>query len=214
MSGRALLCLVTDRHAVRGELCAAVREAVSAGVDRVQIRERELGDRAALEHARAVADAARRGAGERGGTVEIIINRRVDIAIAIQADGVHLGFDAMSPADARALLGPDRAIGVSTHAAAEVASAPSAVDYAHLAPIFDPLSKASERPALGTDALARAAEQAVAVIAQGGISADNAGEVLAAGASGVAVTGSILLAESPGRAAGALRDALDSAIGG
>ena len=83
--------------------------------------------------------------------------------------------------------------------------------YAHLAPIFDPLSKPAERPALGTTALAEACRRAQRpVLAQGGITAENARACLDAGAAGIAVTGEILMADDPARAARALREALSS----
>jgi thiamine-phosphate diphosphorylase len=201
---------VTDRAAGRGELAAAVEAAVAAGVDLVQVRERALEGKALLEHVDALLAAARRGAAARGGSVAVVVNRRVDVALAAGADGVHLGFDAMAPADARALAGRDAWVGVSTHAPeAVLALGPAAVTYAHLAPIFAPLSKAAERPALGLDALRRAAAGPVPLLAQGGISASRAAACLRAGAAGVAVTGAILLAPDPGAAARALREALD-----
>jgi thiamine-phosphate pyrophosphorylase len=203
---------VTDRAAARGDLAAAVEAAVAAGVDLVQVRERALGGKALLAHVEALLAAARRGAAARGGAVRVVVNRRVDVALAAGADGVHLGFDAMAPEDARALLGPDAWVGVSAHAAEEVLGlAPAALSYAHLAPVFAPLSKAAERPALGLDALRRACAGPLPVLAQGGISAANAAACLRAGAAGVAVTGAILLADEPDAAARALRAALDGA---
>src|SRR4029453_17763420 len=153
----------------------------------------------------------RRGAQARGGGVRVVVNRRVDVALAAGADGAHLGFDAMDADTARRLLDPGAWIGVSAHSAEEVlALDPACVSYAHLAPIFDPLSKAAERPALGLDALRAAATGAVPVLAQGGISAGNAAECLRAGAAGVAVTGAILLAGAVAAATKALREALDA----
>lgn len=189
-----------------------MEQAVAAGVDWVQIRERALEGRALLVHAEAVAAAARRGAAARGGPVRILVNRRADVALALGADGVHLGYDAVSPTAARRLLGPGRPIGVSAHAAPEVvAAARAGADYAHLAPIFPPRSKPPARPALGPALLAAAAAAGIAVLAQGGIDPERARSALAAGAAGVAVTGAILLAERPGHAAAALRAALDAA---
>lgn len=197
-----------DREAAGPRLAAAVRAAVAAGVDLVQLRERRLDGAQLLAHARTVDAAARRGARDAGRAVRVVVNRRVDIALAIGADGVHLGFDAMSVPDARRLLGPAALVGISAHSASEVAAAQGA-DYAHLAPIFEPLSKHSTRPALGVDAIALAAQSGTPVVAQGGITAANAGEVRRAGALGVAVTGAILLADDVTNATRALRSALD-----
>jgi thiamine-phosphate pyrophosphorylase len=131
------------------------------------------------------------------------------VALAIGADGVHLGFDAMDAAAARRLLGPEALVGVSCHSADEARAARGA-SYAVLAPIRAPLSKPSARPPLGLDAL-RAAAGGPPLLAQGGIDARTAAAAVAARAAGVAVTGAILLAADPGRAAAEIRSALDSA---
>jgi len=150
------------------------------------------------------------------------------VAIALAAElrgspgaprvGVHLGFDAPPLTRAReafaALAGAPGPIGVAAHAPGEVAAAAAAgADYAHLAPIFDPLSKPRERPALGVEALGEAARRRAGfrVLAQGGIDAAGAALALRAGARGVAVTGAILSAADPGAAAAALRATLDAA---
>jgi thiamine-phosphate pyrophosphorylase len=189
-----------------------VEAAVHAGVDWVQVRERELEGAALLELAEAIAEAARAGARARGGAARVIVNRRVDVALATGADGVHLGFDGMEPERARRLLGRDALVGVSFHAPEEVRRARGA-SYAHLAPVFAPFSKPAWRPPLGLSALAEATRggpDGLPVLAQGGIDAGSAAAAVAAGAAGVAVTGAILQAEDPGAAAAALRRALDS----
>jgi thiamine-phosphate pyrophosphorylase len=194
-------------------LAAAVAAAVSGGVDWVQIRDRSLPGKDLLELADKVIGAARSAAEARGGALRILVNRRLDVALAAGADGVHLGFDAMDPRRARALLGAGRLVGVSTHGVAEVRAAGRAgADYVHLAPIFAPLSKASSRPPLGLDVLAAARTAGPVVLAQGGLDPEHAGAALAAGAAGVAVTGAILGAPDPARAARALRAALDAAL--
>jgi len=201
---------VVDREVAGPALARAVEAAVAAGVDQVQVRERRLAGARMLSHAREIAAAARRGAQESGRAVRVIVNRRADIALAIAADGLHLGFDAMEIIDARRLLGPRACIGVSTHSVAEVAAAMGA-DQVHLAPIFTPLSKPGTRPALGLEAIAAAARTGVPVLAQGGITARSAGDACRAGAAGVAVTGAILLAEDVTSATRALRVALNQA---
>lgn len=207
---------------------ATIAAAVAAGVDWVQLRERGLAGRPLLAWACAARDAARAGLAQRragdgpGGALRVLVNRRVDIALAAAADGVHLGFDALDVVRARALLAldeseapPGRAgqlLGVSAHAVGELpGAARDGADYAHLAPIFAPLSKPAERPALGLGALAQSRGAGIPVLAQGGIDADNAGAAIRAGAAGVAVTGAVLHSSDPGAAAHALRRALDTA---
>jgi thiamine-phosphate pyrophosphorylase len=141
-----------------------------------------------------------------------VVNRRLDVALSIGAGGAHLGFDALGVADARTLLGAEAMLGVSTHSLAEVeAAARAGADYVHLAPVFEPLSKRGTRPPLGPGAVRAASRCGVRVIAQGGVRERNARELVEAGAAGLAVTGAILMADDPGRAAQALRDALDPA---
>ena len=205
--GRPILCLVVDRGSTAHGLVDAVAEAVAGGVDWVQIRDRELEGGPWLAWAEELAAAARNQSPD----VRVVVNRRADVALAIGADGLHLGFDAMTPPAARKLLGNDILVGVSTHEVAEIeALDPGLVDYVHLAPIHDPLSKAASRPALGPEAVARA--PGLPVIAQGGLHADNCAEVIRAGAAGIAVTGTILAAERPRQASERLRSALDQSV--
>jgi thiamine-phosphate pyrophosphorylase len=178
--------------------------AVAGGVDWIQVRARELEGEALLDHV----DEIRRAAGHRA---RVLVNRRVDVALAAKADGVHLGFDSMPPEAARELLGRDALIGIATHQPEELPEAAGkSLSYAHLAPIFPPLSKASSRPPLGLAALQEAARHGVPVLAQGGIAADNARACIEAGAAGIAVTGSILASADPTGATAALREALDA----
>jgi thiamine-phosphate pyrophosphorylase len=177
-------------------------------VDRVQVRDRELEGGALLALTDDVMAAARRGSANRLEPARVLVNRRADVALAAGADGVHLGFDAMGVSTARSVLGEDALIGCSTHAPDEIAAEPG-LDYVHLAPIFDPLSKPVERPALGLDALGAAARRGVPVIAQGGIDTARARATIEAGAAGVAVTGAVLMCEDPGAAAREIREALD-----
>ncbi len=146
--------------------------------------------------------------GASGRALRVIVNRRADAALAIGADGVHLGFDAMDAASARRLLGPECLVGVSVHGAAELPV--SGASYAQLAAVFAPRSKAASRPALGLAELKAAARCGLPVLAQGGVEAGRVAPLLAAGAAGVAVTGAILMAADPGAAAAALRATLDA----
>ncbi|HKE10937.1 MAG TPA: thiamine phosphate synthase [Myxococcota bacterium] len=214
---------MTDRALARGPLEDVVSQAVAEGVDWVQVREKDLTGGPLLELSQRVARAARRGAqapGRSAAPVRVMVNRRSDVALALgpgtdvlpedRIDGVHLGFDGVGPTEARRLLGPAAWIGASCHTAPEVRAACEAgANYLQLAPIFPPNSKAARGPTLGLPALAAGAACGLPVLAQGGIHAENAREVLAAGAAGVAVTGAIFMAADPGKAAGALRRALD-----
>lgn len=205
-SERPLLCLVTDRRACRGPLTEAVAAAVAGGVDWVQIREKDLPGAALLALCEEVAAAARRVRPE----VRVLVNRRCDVALAAALDGVHLGFDAVSPLVARRLLGAECLVGASTHAAGELdGAARTRLSYAQIAPIFAPLSKPAGRAPLGLGALRSAS--GFPMLAQGGVEASNAAACIRAGAAGVAVTGAILLAEAPEAAAAALRHSLDDA---
>ncbi|MFP6639565.1 MAG: thiamine phosphate synthase [Myxococcota bacterium] len=203
-----MLCLVVDRTASRLPLMEAVTAAVAGGIDWIQLRDRNLGGADWLEWAREVTEAVRAIRPE----VEILVNRRLDVALTLRAQGAHLGFDAVSPATARALLGKAARIGASVHDLDEVAAAGErGLDYVHLAPVFDPVSKSRERPALGADALRDARSQNIPIIAQGGIEPGRCREVLHAGARGIAVTGAILGSARPGDVTAALRAELDSA---
>jgi thiamine-phosphate pyrophosphorylase len=206
---RPVLCLVTDRRLAAVPLEDAVGAAVAAGVDWVQVRERDLGGADLVALCDRIVAAARAANPD----VRVLVNRRIDVALAVGADGAHLGFDALPVAAARALLGDAVTLGVATHAPEEVeAAARDGADYAHLAAIFAPLSKPATRAPLGLDAIARC-RGTLPLIAQGGIDPHNATAVVRAGAAGVAVTGAILGARDPAAAARALRVALDAAVG-
>ena len=228
--GRAILCLVVDRANSVLPLEVAVREACAGGVDWIQLRERELAGGELLAWCESLVCAAQEGASAAGSSgdpterrVATIVNRRIDVALALavreRADGVHLGFDAFAPQTARRLLGPAFWIGVSTHSPDELvrlARVPEgetepAIDYAHLAPIFQPISKAASRPPLGLAGLRAVSRCGVPVLAQGGLQAGNARQAIEAGAAGIAVTGALLASKDPRKAARELREALDSA---
>ena len=206
-----ILCLVVDRGAVSGDLKSCVAAAVGAGVDWVQIRERSLEGAELLAHAEEINRAARQAAAQRGADVKVIVNRRVDIALELGANGVQLGFGAVDPGTARRLLGDEALIGISAHHPDEIRTAAPEVDYAQLAAIFRPLSKPRAGPFLGVQAVEEAARHDIPVIAQGGITPANATAVAVAGAAGVAVTGAILSAPDPAAATRALRGALAAA---
>jgi len=178
---------------------------VEGGVDRIQLRDRSLDGQAWLAFAEEVHAITRRIRPE----IEIIINRRVDVALATGASGVHLGFDALPLAETRALLGEEALIGVSTHSADEAMEAHRAgADYVHLAPIHPPLSKPATRPPLGIAPIQIATSAGLSVFAQGGIGPGQVPALVTAGIAGIAVTGSLLQSDDPHAQAVALCRAL------
>jgi thiamine-phosphate pyrophosphorylase len=159
------------------------------GATLIQLREKQLPAREFYEQAKAaVAVAERRG-------VQLIVNDRVDVALAAGADGVHLGQDDMPPGAARKLLGPHRIIGFSTHdieQAIEASKLP--IDYVAIGPIFATTTKRDTSPVLGLEGL-RAVRQAIGdfpLVAIGGITDANARQVIEAGADSVAVISAVL----------------------
>jgi thiamine-phosphate pyrophosphorylase len=145
--------------------------------------------------------------------VPVIINDRVDLARALGAQGVHVGQHDNSPAEARQALGEDAIVGLSITDAAQLAGVdPNVVDYLGVGPIFDTSSKPDAAPPLGLDALARiAGSMRLPVAAIGGITEENAVDVIRAGADGLAVISAICAAADPEDAARALVARIDEA---
>ena len=170
-------------HAEQVELLSA------GGAMLVQLREKGMPAREFYEQAKAAVDVAvRRG-------VRLIVNDRVDVALAVGAHGVHLGQDDMPPEAARRLLGPEAVIGYSTHNIDQaIAATKLPIDYLAIGPIFATTSKSDTAPVLGLDGL-RIVRQAIGtfpLVAIGGISHANAHEVITAGADSVAVISALL----------------------
>jgi thiamine-phosphate pyrophosphorylase len=184
-----LLYLCTDRILSKGRpIAEAVEAAIAGGVTMVQIREKEAETRDFYELALAVQAVTRRH------KIPLVVNDRVDIALAIGADGLHLGQTDMPLAVARRLVGTGMFIGVSAGTAAEAAAAEKeGADYLGVGAVYPTGSKADAGDAIG---LGRVREIRAAVklpfVAIGGIGAANAAQVLAAGADGVAVISAIL----------------------
>ncbi len=193
--------LITDRRLAKdlAERVAAALAALPPGRVAVQLREKDLGGRALLALALALA-AVCRAAGQR-----LVVNDRLDVALASGADGVHLPAAGVPPAEARRLLGPAAIVGVSCHSAAEVLRARDAgATYATLSPIYDTPSKRAYGPPVGLAVLAAAARLGLPVIALGGVTPARVGEVVAAGAHGVAAIRAWLEAADPSAAVRAL----------
>jgi thiamine-phosphate diphosphorylase len=177
-----------------------IRSALTGGVDIVQLRENEL-DRRAIERA---ASTFRRLCDTY--SAPFIVNDDPELARSCDADGVHLGQDDMAVAEARAILGPDALIGLSTHSREQLDSAEGA-DYISVGPVWQTPTKQG-RPATGLELVEYAAEHArVPFFAIGGIDVTNAAQVVEAGAHRICVVRAIRDAEDPAAAAGALRAA-------
>ena len=155
----------------------------------IQLREKQASPREFYDAAKAVMDLAC----ERG--ISVIINDRVDIALALKADGVHLGQDDLPPEHARNILGPDAIIGFSTHSLAQAQAAIKLpVDYIGYGPIFTTTTKENPDAVVGLDGL-REIRQAIGdfpLVAIGGITEDRLTSVFDAGADSAAIIGAIL----------------------
>ena len=201
------LVLVTDRGLARGRpLAEIVRTAVAGGVTCVQLREKNCGTREFIEEARALL-AALQPLG-----IPLIVNDRVDVALAVGADGVHLGQQDMAISDARRLGPPGWIIGVSAESRADAIRAENeGADYVGVSPVFATPTKIDHAPPLGLAGL-RAIRGAVKIplVAIGGIQLKNAREVIRAGADGLAVVSAIVAADSPRAAAADLRREIEA----
>jgi len=137
----------------------------------------------------------------------LVVNDRIDVALAAGADGVHLPSAGISPAEARALLGEGRLIGVSCHSSLDVARAlEGGADFATFGPIFDTPSKRAYGPPVGLARLAEAARLGLPLLGLGGVDLSNAASVVEAGACGLAAIRAWLEADDP---AAVVRDLLD-----
>ena len=202
------LLLVTDRSLVRGRsLQSALRESMDAGVPAIQLRERDLPTGELLSLAQQVRAMTRDRA------VPLIINDRVDMAVALDLDGVHLRASSLPVSVARRVLGEHRLIGVSTHSMREVQQAgDDGADYVILGPIFETPSKREFGEPLGVAVLAAACRHSsVPVFAIGGITREQIESVCGAGAFGVAMIGGILGREDVGKATADMQAAVRAA---
>jgi len=195
MSSRALprLYLLTDRHqTLHRPLSSVLTEAVDAGVRMVQIREKDLETRDLTSLSRQLFPLIK----HQHGTV--LLNDRIDLVLALGADGVHLRTDSLPVSVARRLLGTGHLIGVSTHSVEEarVAEAEGA-DFIVLGPIYDTASKRAYGPPLGIQILQKASRSIhLPIYAIGGITPIRIPHVLSSGAYGVAAISSMLQAPS------------------
>jgi thiamine-phosphate pyrophosphorylase len=203
------LYLVTDEHLYAGrallDVVGAAVQGGTSGVSCVQLREKSLATRPFLERARALKSLLQPLG------VPLIINDRLDIALACGADGVHVGQSDMPVAELRRLLPADAIVGLSIESLAQLDTVPDGVDYLGVSPVFATPTKTDTAPAFGLDGL-RAVRQRSRwpLVAIGGVHAGNAADVLAAGADGLAVVSAICAAADPAAAARTLRGLIDA----
>jgi thiamine-phosphate pyrophosphorylase len=199
---------VTDRAAGPGPIPDAVAAAISR-VDparvAVQLREKDLTARELFELGRAVLEVCR----ARG--VPLLVNDRLDVALALGADGVHLGGGALSASDARRVW-PRAAIGVSCHSPEELRERAPCADFAVFGPVFPTPSKARYGPAVGTARLPEALAAGVPLVALGGVDEARAPGLRRAGFDGIACVRAVFSAQDPGAAAAGLLSAFDAAL--
>jgi thiamine-phosphate pyrophosphorylase len=204
------LYIVTDRRATGGRPLVQVVAAALGGIAgsglpphdvAVQLREKDLEARALTELARDLR-AVTAAAG-----VSLYVNDRIDVALAVGADGVHLGGTSLSPAEARA-LGPALAIAVSAHRSADVRAAAATATFAVFGPLRDTPSKRAYGPPVGVAALAEAARLDLPLLAIGGLDVADVPEIAAAGARGIACIRPVMAAPDPAAAVARLCQAL------
>jgi len=201
------LLLVTDRSQARRSLPAIVAAAVGAGCRWVSLREKDLPEDEQIGLARLLLPKVRAGG------ARLLLHGEAALAKLAGTDGVHLPSGA-NPIAARALLGVGRLIGVSIHTVTEAeAIDPRCVDYALAGPAFETPSKPGYGPEIGRKGLAEMALAArVPLLAIGGINAARIGELVAAGAAGVAVMGGVMRAADPQQEVRGLLTALTGAL--
>ncbi|MDD4254667.1 MAG: thiamine phosphate synthase [Methanofollis sp.] len=202
------LYVVTDREVGRGlSHLDQARLAVAGGADVVQMRDKTMNTSALLREARAV-----RAVTAAAGAL-FIVNDRLDVALAVGADGVHLGQDDLPVEEARVLAPPGFIVGLSVGDVAEaVESVAGGADYVALSPTFSTTSKADAGPGHGLATL-RAVRSAVSVpvLAIGGIGPENVADVIAAGADGVAVISAVVGQEDVTAAARTMKNLVAAA---
>ncbi len=189
------LYLVTDEKAGRGrDIIEIVKQAVKGGVTVVQLREKELNTRQFVERATALKEILKPY------KVPLIINDRVDIALAVEADGLHIGQNDMPLELVRKIVPGNMIIGLSVETIQQVREAEDIdVDYLGISPVFSTPTKTDfdEKP-WGLEGLRKAREISKHILVGiGGINAGNAGDVIKAGADGIAVVSGICSADNP-----------------
>ena len=209
----SLYALIDPERAGGNRLADLARQVAAGGASLVQLRDKKSTTKDMIAKARALGDvlAAKH--------IPLLINDRVDVALAAEADGVHIGQDDMAPADARLLLGRNAVIGLSIKTVEQAKAAEvEHLDYVAIGGVYTTTSKDNPAPPIGVEGLkyviaaihARAPHMPVVAIS--GIDETNAADVIAAGADGVAVISALSLAPDPEQAARNLRAVIDAAL--
>lgn len=207
------LYALADPAVSGGRSLADLAASIARSATLVQLRDKHGSTRAMMEEARALIGVLAPL------DIPLLINDRVDVALAAEADGVHIGQDDMSPADARLLLGKTAIIGLSVKTLEQAREAPlDLLDYVAIGGVYGTTSKDQTSAPIGVEGL-RAIVQAVRarkagfpICAIAGINAGNAADVIAAGADGIAVISALSMAPDPALAARTLRNAVDVAL--
>ena len=206
LADRNLYVLVTrDQCRLGREL--TIQMALAAGADIIQIREKHLSDREVVEYGKQVREWTWEA------NALLIMNDRPDLAVLIDADGVHVGQEELSVREARRILGPDRIIGVSTHNLEQAKQAmDDGADYLGVGPVFPSRTKTfSESELAGLDFVRQVAEAiTLPWFAIGGITPENFLELKAAGAQRIAVSHAVCGSDSPGEVIAKFKDALSA----
>lgn len=196
------LYLVMDMQSYEGRTAAEIaREAIAGGVTMIQWREKSQPLRDVLEESRRLRTLCR----ELG--IPFVVNDRVDIALLLDADGVHVGQDDLPAPEVRKLMGPDRFVGVSAGSWEEAQWAlEQQADYLGVGPVYGTPTKPDAGEAIGFELLTRLAAECGGIprVGIGGINRTNAGLVTGAGADGIAVVSAISRSSSPREAAAEL----------
>lgn len=203
------LYLVTDRSLSKGRSTAEiVAAAVAGGVSCIQLREKSCGTREFLNEALALQPLLN------SRNIPLIINDRLDIALAIEADGVHLGQSDMPIGMARKIAGDSLIIGISAESVDDALRAEQeGADYIGISPVFSTPTKTDIAPPLGLEGVRQIrALVDIPLVGIGGINLDNAESVLAAGADGIAVVSAIVSAADPAGAAKKLKTLIDQVL--
>jgi thiamine-phosphate pyrophosphorylase len=200
--------LVTDRAFSRGRSTTEIVEAaIRGGVSVVQLREKDLDTRDFYTEAAQIRDLLR------SADIPLIINDRIDIALAVDADGVHVGRHDMPVRIARKVLGPDRIIGLSLNKLKDITEEALAfADYLAVSPVFATATKLDTAPEWGLEGLRKARNLTdMPLVAIGSIKNENAGQVVMAGADCVAVVTAIVSAGNPEHATRVLAETVREA---
>jgi thiamine-phosphate pyrophosphorylase len=201
--------LITDRGLCLGrDLIEVVGEAMAGGATMVQLREKHCGSREFVEVGRALKKLLAPAG------VPLIVNDRVDVALAMDADGVHVGQSDIHPVDVRRLIGPDKILGLSIENEDHMRDAEGLpVDYYGVGPVYATSTKPDAPAPMGLDGFTRLRGMtSLPVVAIGGMDASNTAAAIAAGAQGVSVVSAICSADSPRDAARAIKQAVEQGL--